>query len=111
MVIFYRSCLSIQSEYYEKNFERPSDLQVAKCLIVHALSSGYNASRLELWNEKRATHQWNFRFANNIVLNLVLVYHESVYADNLVSKFCFVRSFSSQHHSKFITNIATETVA
>ena len=48
--------------------------------------------------------------ANFIVLNQVRVYHERVYADNVVSKFWFVRSFSSQHNSNFITNITSEYV-
>ena len=50
------------------------------------------------------------RVANDVVLNEVRVYHERVYADNVVRKFCFVRSFSCQHHSKFI-DIATEKVS
>ena len=35
-------------------FEQRSELQVAKCLIVHVLSSGY-VSSLELRNEREAT--------------------------------------------------------
>ena len=31
----------------KKKFEQRSELQVAKCLIVHVLSSRYNVSRLE----------------------------------------------------------------
>ena len=31
----------------KKNFEQRSELQVAKCLIVHVLSSSYNVSRHE----------------------------------------------------------------
>ena len=41
--------------------------------------------------------QWSFCVANDILLNQVGVYHERVYADNVVSKFWFVSSFSSQH--------------
>ena len=91
-------------------FEQRSELQVAKCLIVHVLSSSYNVSSLELLNKKKATLQWSFPVANDIVLNQVGVYHERVYAYNVVSKFWFVRSISSQHYSKFITNIAYEIV-
>ena len=92
-------------------FEQRSELQVAKCLIVHILSSCYNVSRLELRNKRKATQQWSLRVANDIVLNHVGVYHKRVYADNVVSKSWFVRSFSSQHSSKFITNITFENVS
>ena len=92
-------------------FEQRSELQVAKCLIVQVLSSSYNVSRLELRNKKKATQRWRFCVANDIVLNQVGVYHERVYADKVVSKFWFVRSFSSQHYSKFITNITSEYVS
>ena len=77
--------------------EQRSELQVAKCLTVHVLSSSYNVSRLELRNKRKATQQWSLCVANDIVLNQVGVYHETVYADNVVSKFGFMRSFSSQH--------------
>ena len=73
--------------------EQRSELQVAKCLIVHVLASSYNVSSLELRNKKKATLQWNFSVANDIALNQVRVYHETVYADKVVSKFWFVRSF------------------
>ena len=92
-------------------FEQRSELQVAKCLIVHVLSSSYNVSRLELRNRRKATQQWSLCVTNYFVLNQVGVYHERRYADNVVSKFWFVRSLSSQHHSKFITNIASENVS
>ena len=91
-------------------FEQRSDLQVAKCLIVHELSSSYNVSRLELQNKRKTTQQWRLCIANDIVLNQVGVYHERVYADEVVGKFWFVRCFSSQHYSKFITNITSENV-
>ena len=92
-------------------FEQRSELQFAKYLIVHVLSSSYNVSRLELRNKRKATQQWNFCVASDIVLNQVGLYHERVYAGNVVSKFWFVRSFSSQHYSKFITNITSENVS
>ena len=44
-------------------------------------------------------------------MNQVGVYHERVYADDVLSNFSFVRSFSSQHHSHFIANIATNIVS
>ena len=92
-------------------FEKWSVLQVAKSLIVHVLSSSYNVSSLELRNKRKATQQWSFRVANDILLNQVGVYHERVYAENVVSKVWFVRSFSSQHYSKFISNITSENVS
>ena len=95
----------------KKNFEQRSDLQVAKCLIVQVLSNSYNVSTLELRNEKKTTQQWSLCVANDIVLNQVGAYHERVYADNVVSKFWFVRSFSSQHYSKFNTNNTSEIVS
>ena len=33
-------------------FEQRSELQIAKCLIVHVLSSSYDVSRLELRNKR-----------------------------------------------------------
>ena len=95
----------------KRNFEQRSKMQVAKCLIVHVLSRSHNVSRLELRKKRKATQQWSFCVANDIVLNQIGVYHERVYADNVVSKFLFVRSFSSQHYSKFITNITSENVS
>ena len=91
-------------------YEQRSELQVAQCLKVHVLSSSYNVSRLQLRNKRKATQQWNFCVANDIVLNQVGVYHERGYADNVVNKFWFVRSFSSQHYTKFIANITSENV-
>ena len=92
-------------------FEQRSELQVAKRLIVHVLSSNYNVSRLELRNKRKAMQQWSLCVANDILLNQVRVYHERVYAYNVVGKFWFVRSFSSQHYSKFITNITSENLS
>ena len=59
---------------------------------------------------KKATQQWSSRVAHDNVLNQVCVYHERVYAGKVLGKFWFVRSYSSQHHSKFTANIATENV-
>ena len=89
-------------------FEQWSELQVAECQIVHVLSSSYNASTFELWHKRKATQQWGFRVANDIALNQVRIYQERAYADNGGSKFWLVRPVSSQTHSNFITNIATE---
>ena len=50
-------------------FKQRSELQVAKCLIVHVLSSSFNVSSLELRNKKKATQQWSVRVANDILLN------------------------------------------
>ena len=92
-------------------FGQLSVLQVAKCLIVHVLSNCYNVSRFEFRNKKKAMQQWSLRVANDIVLNQVRVYHQRVYVDNVVSKIWFVRSFSSQHYSKFITNNISKNVS
>ena len=73
-------------------FEQRSKLQVAKCLIVHVLSSSL-VSRLELRKKRKAMQQWSLCAANDIALNQVCVYHEGEYAYNVVSKFWFVRSF------------------
>ena len=69
-------------------FEQRSELQVAKCLIVHVLSSSYKVSCLEIPNKTKATQPWCLRVANVIVLNQVRLYHERVYVDNVVSKSC-----------------------
>ena len=90
----------------KKVLEQWSELQVAKCRIVHILSSSYNFLNFELWNEKKATQQWGFLVANDTVHNQDRVYHERVYADKVVTKVWFLRSFSSQHHCKFIANIS-----
>ena len=95
----------------KRSFEQPSELQAAKCLIAQTLSSSFNVSNLKLWNKKKATQQWSLRVANDIVLNRVRVYHERVYADNVVSKFWFMRSFCSEHYAKFITNNTSENVS
>ena len=79
--------------------EQRSEMQVAKCLIVHVLSNSYNVSKLEFRNKRKATQQWSLCIANDIELNQVGVYHEGLCADNVVSKFWFVSSFSSQHYS------------
>ena len=83
----------------KKLFEQRSELQLAKCLVVHILSSSYIVSGIEIRNKTKATQQWSLCVANGFVLNQVGVYHERVYADNVVSKFRFVRSFSFQHYS------------
>ena len=92
-------------------FEQRFELQVAKCLIVHVLSSGNNVPSLELRNKAKTTRQWCLCVANDILLNQVGVYDERVYADNVVSKFWVLRSFSSQHYSKFITIITSSNVS
>ena len=88
----------------KRTLEQRFELQVIKCLIVHVLFSSYNVSKLELRNKRKPTQQWRLCVANDIVLNQVGVYHESV-CGQCRNKFWFVRSFSSQHYSKFITNI------
>ena len=60
----------------------------------------------------KTTQQWGFRGANDIdiVLNQVRVYHDNVYADNVVSKFGYLRSFFSPYHSKIIADIANKNL-
>ena len=78
-----------------------------KGLVVHALSSSYNVSSLELRKERS-----NGAFVSSTKLySIRSVYIMRVYTDNVVSKFWFVRSFPSQHHSKLITNITSENVS
>ena len=88
-----------------RNFEQLFVLQVAKCLIVHVLSSNYLVSSLGLPNGRKATQQCLFRVANDVVLNQFRVYRERVYADNVLSEFRFVRSFSSQNYSKSVPTL------
>ena len=83
-------------------------MQVAECLLVHVLSSSSNVSSLELWNERKTT---GFGAAKDNELNQVPVCHERVYVDKVVREFWFVKSFSPQHHSELIANIAIEKVS
>ena len=69
------------------------------------LNSGLN-SNLELRNKRKATQQWSLCVAIDIVLNHDRLYHERVRAD-----VWFVRSFASQHYSKFKTNITSENLS
>ena len=95
-------------QLWRNNFEQRSEFKVTKGLIVHLLSSSYNIYSLQLWKKCKAKQQWGLRVASHILLNQVRVYHERVYADNVVSKFPFSGSFSSQHHIKIIANITSE---
>ena len=91
-------------------FDQRSEMQVAKNLIVHVLSSSYNVSRFELRKKRKLTQQRSFCVSNDALLNQVCVYHERMYAYNVMSNLWFVRSFFSQHYSKFITNITSKIV-
>ena len=109
---FSNACVSeVNVNIMKRIFDQLSELQVAKCLIVHVLSSSFFLSKFELWKENKATHQCGVRVTNDIVLNLVWVYHERMYVDEVLSSFCFVRSFSSQHHHKLVANFATKNVS
>ena len=94
-----------------KNFEEWSELQVAEHLTVNVRSISYNVSNSELWNEWKPTQEGSFCVTNDIALNQVRVYIERVYQDNVVGKFWFVRSVSSQHHSNYLANVPTEIVS
>ena len=89
-------------------FEQRSELQVAKCLTVHVLSSSYNVSRLELRNERKATQQWSLRVAHDIVLNHVRVYHESVCGQCLkqivVCEVLFLSTLLQIHYQHYFRN-------
>ena len=63
--------------------------------------------------EMKRKQRSNEHFVSSTILysNQVRVYHERVYANNVVSKFWLVRSFFSQHYSKFITNITSENLS
>ena len=76
-----------------------------------ALLRSCNGSSFELRNKRKASRQKSFWVADSIVLNQVRVYQKRVYADNVVSKFWFVRSLSPQNYSKIITNITSENVS
>ena len=95
----------------ESFFEQRFELQVDKCLLVHVLCKSYNVSGLELRIKRKTTQQWCLRVANFFVFNQVRVHQKRVYADNVVSKFWFVKSFPSQHYSKFITKNTSENVS
>ena len=111
MYFFTARVSQVNENTMKKKFEQRSELQIAKCLIAYVLSSKYNISSLGLRNNKEATQQWSFRVSNNILLSQVRVFHERVYADNVVSNFWFARSFSSDRYSKFSTNITSENVS
>ena len=87
-----------------RTFEKQCELQVAKCLTVHVLSSSYNVYRLESRKKRKATQQWNFRLAYDFKPNQLRVYHERLYADKVPIKFWFVRCFSSQHYTESNSN-------
>ena len=95
----------------ERIFEQRFELQVAENLIVLVLSSSYNVSSIDFRNKKKTMQQGSPRVANDIVLNQVLVYHEKVYADNVMGKFWILRSFSAQHYIKFITIFTSGNVS
>ena len=59
--------------FMKRIFEQRSELQVAKCLVVHVLSSSYNVSRLELRTKRKQRSSVTFAVANDIVLNQVVV--------------------------------------
>ena len=59
-------------------FEQWSEFQVAKSLVVHVPSSSYNVSSLEPWIEWKKKQQWGLGVANDFVIILVHVSHESV---------------------------------
>ena len=57
-------------------FQQSSKLKIAKCLLVHVLSSIYYVTRFELGYEGKATDRRCFCVSNNIVLYNVSVNYE-----------------------------------
>ena len=63
--------------YAEKRvFQQSSELKVAKCLIVHVLSSSYYVTRFELGYEWKATEQRRLCVSNKIVIYNVSINQE-----------------------------------
>ena len=114
---FFTACVShVNVNTMKRFFEQWSELQVAKGLIVHYCPLFIRSPAMSFETKGKqgplnVSLQMGLCVTNDIVLNQVRVYHERVYADNVVSKFWFERSFSSQRHPKFIAIIATENVA
>ena len=92
-------------------FKQRSELLIIEGFIIHGPSSSYNVSRVDVRSKPKGTQQWWLCVANDSVFNQVRVYHERVYADNVLSNFWFVSSFSSQHISKFIANNNSQNVS
>ena len=69
-------------------------------LIDHVHSKSYNVFSFQLGNKKKTTQQWSFCVTNEIVVKQVSAYFEKVYADIVVSRFWFARSFSLKQHSE-----------
>ena len=63
------------------------------------------------FEKKRRNAARGLRVGNDIVLNQFRVYHERVYADNVVSYYWIVGSFSLQHHYNSFANIAPGNVS
>ena len=88
-------------------FQQPSKLKIAKCLIVHALSSSYYVTRFELGYEWKATEQRRLCVSNSIVLYNVSVNHEWTDANNIVSKCWFMRFLPTHEYSRIISHISS----
>ena len=63
-----RRVLQINVYAFTGVFQQASKLKVAKCLIVHVLSSSYYVSRFKLGYELKATEPTRLCVYNNIVL-------------------------------------------
>ena len=85
-VFFTSRICQVKVNTIERTFDKLSEFQCVKCLIVHALFSSSNASSFELWKEKKTTQQWGDCVANDILLNQVHVSNGRVYVDKAVSK-------------------------
>ena len=93
------------------DFEQPSEFWVTKSLLVHVLSSRYDVQTLSFAKKKERNAAIGPSFCQRFCTQSGCVYNERVYTENLVRKFWFVSSFSSQLHSKFIAKITSENVS
>ena len=89
-------------------FQQSAKLKIAECLIVHVLSSKYYFTRFELGYEWKATEQRRFCVSNNILLYNVSINHESMDANNIVSKLWFMRTFPTHEHCQIIAHISSK---
>ena len=97
--------------YVKRVFQQASKLKVAKCLIVHVLSSSCYVTRFELGYEWKATEQKRFCVSNNFVLYNVGVNREWMDANIIVSKCWLMRTFPTHEVSQIISHISSKYMA
>ena len=89
-------------------FQQSSKLKIAKCVIVHVLSSSFFVTRFEPGYERKRTEEKRFCVSGNIVLYNVSVYHERMDAYNILSKRWFMRPFPTHEYSQISSLISSE---